>query len=93
MIYVPAEKSNDGVAYPLKMIVRTEYTFKKWISNSPEFKGPVKEIKTSHMIKNVRHKLDPARTYPNMKKDKTSTEITELMEFHPQGAVSKMTGQ
>ena len=45
------------------------------------------------MIKNVRHKLDPARTYPNMKKDKTSTEIIELMEFHSQGAVSKMTGE
>ena len=76
----------------LEMIVRTEYIFEKWISNSPKFKGLVKEIKTSRMIKNVRHKLDPARTYPNMKKDKTSTKIIELIEFHPQGAVSKMNG-
>ncbi|MCD4722890.1 MAG: hypothetical protein K8S13_23990 [Desulfobacula sp.] len=27
----------------------------------------------------------------HMKKDKTSIEIVELMEFHPQGAVSKIT--
>ena len=90
-IILVREAETSTQAGNLKMTVRTEFTFEKWISNSPEFKGLVKEIKTWHMTKNVRHKLDPTRTYPTMKKDKTSTEITELIEFHPQGAVSKIT--
>ena len=90
-IILVREAKSSTQAGNLKMIVRSEYTHEKWISNSPKFKGLVKEVKTSRMIKNVVHKLDPARKYPNMKKDKTSIEIIELIKFHPKGAVSKIT--
>ena len=74
------------------MTVKSEYTREQWITKEGDFKGIVKETMTSRVIKNVQHKLDPTREYPNMAKDQTKSETLELKEFHPTGAVSKIVG-
>lgn len=76
----------------LTMTVTSEYTRERWIANEGDFKGIVRETMTSHMIKKMKHKLDPERTYPFMAEDKTKSETLELKEFHTTGAVSNIIG-